>query len=57
MTRKDYIQVANGCISAINTGTVKKKDIDKFIEIFCVAVWNTNFDQEKFTAYIKDRLW
>lgn len=58
MSRKDFINIADSCVQAIRRKTVKKKDIDKFIDIISCGCHNSNynFDFNRFEKYIKDRI-
>ena len=53
-SRKDFIEIAEGCITTIKRGHVKKKDVDDFIQVMSNACnrTNYNFDYNKFRDYI-----
>lgn len=58
MSRKDFIHIADACVTAIRRGYVKKKDIEKFVEVIGCGCHNSNynFNFHKFEEYIKDKL-
>lgn len=58
MSRKDFIEIAEGCVDAIRSGQVKKKDIAEFIRTMSVACRRcaSSFDYDKFEQYIMERV-
>ena len=54
MTRKDYIVIADAMIKQIDRGFIKKKDIEKAINVMSNALSSDNyrFDYGKFEDYI-----
>ena len=56
MTKKDFIEIANGCINAIANGYIKEESINDFIDTITNSCTYTNpkFDTKKFKQYIKD---
>ena len=55
MSRQDFIAIANILVNQINSGYVKKKDIEQFIQTACNGLGGT-FNENIFKAYIKDRV-
>jgi len=57
-SRKDFIEIAEGCINSIKRGYVKKKDIDYFINTISDACYrtNNNFQYGRFETYVKKGL-
>lgn len=58
-SRKDFIEIAEGCADAIRYGQVKKKHIDGFILTMSKAFsrTNNNFNYARFEDYVKERIW
>ena len=54
MSKKDFIEIADGCITAIKRGYVKKRDIEDFITVIGNSCnrCNPNFNKDTFRDYI-----
>ena len=58
MSRKDFIVIADIAVEQINTGMVKKKDRDAFLNTMTIRMsnWFRTFDAVKFREYIEERI-